>query len=310
MHKVLAKNEVCPVEISLRYADEPRRNPPDETRILTGLLGPQGREAFAELQAMVGLNEVKKLLCEVTAFAVIQKKRAAEKLKSEPVVLHMIFKGNPGTGKTTVARIMARIFHDLGFLERGHLVEVERADLVGEYIGHTAQKTREQIRKSLGGILFIDEAYTLAQGGSKDFGREAIATLLKGMEDHRDNLIVILAGYRDEMDWLCRSNPGIKSRFAIHIEFPDYDADALFNIAIRMMEKREYELTNRARWKLRNLINVYSRHRQAHDGNARYVRNLVERIIRLQAMRLVGQDEITRKDLVTIEEEDIPGTLL
>ncbi|MGE5417472.1 MAG: AAA family ATPase [Acidobacteriota bacterium] len=297
------------MEISLRYLDETKKSTSEEPRIFTNMLNNQAREAFAELENLVGLTEVKKLLWEVTAFALVQRKRSEERLKSEPVVLHMIFKGNPGTGKTTVARILGRIFRELGFLEKGQLNEVERADLVGEYIGHTAQKTREQIRKSLGGIMFVDEAYTLSQGGNKDFGREAIGTLVKAMEDSRDNLIVILAGYQDEMDYFIKSNPGIKSRFPIHMEFPDYDAEHLFNIGVKMLEERDYELTAKARWKLKNVLSAYSRSRHEHDGNARYVRNLVEKIVRMQAMRLIYSQTLGRKELLTIEEADLPNTV-
>jgi len=154
------------------------------------------KEIFKELEEMIGLNKVKTLIHELHAFVEIQKKREQENLAIEPLVLHMIFKGNPGSGKTTVARLIGKLFKEMGVLEKGHVVECERADLVGEYIGHTASKTKEMVRKALGGVLFIDEAYSLARGGEKDFGKEAIDTLVKAMEDHKDNLILILAGYR------------------------------------------------------------------------------------------------------------------
>src|SRR5690606_23632794 len=164
-------------------------------------------------------------------------------LVSEPLVLHMIFKGNPGTGKTTVARICGRMFKEMGVLPKGHLVECERADLVGEYIGHTAHRTREQIKKAMGGILFIDEAYSLARGGEKDFGKEAIDTLVKAIEDHTNEFVLILAGYQREMEHFLMANPGLKSRFPIHIDFPDYSADELFQIAHLMLRERQYRLT-------------------------------------------------------------------
>ncbi|MDD4563169.1 MAG: AAA family ATPase, partial [Syntrophomonadaceae bacterium] len=154
----------------------------------------------------------------------IQNRRSELRLKADPTALHMVFKGNPGTGKTTVARILGRIFNEIGILSKGHLLEVERADLVGEYIGHTAQKTREILKRAMGGIVFIDEAYSLAQGGERDFGKEAITTLVKAMEDYRDNLVVILAGYSQEIDRFLKSNPGLRSRFPIHIDFCDYNA--------------------------------------------------------------------------------------
>lgn len=297
------------MEISLRFTEEPR-SPASFLKAEQGLPHPAldaaCRRSFAELETLVGLEEVKKTVWELAAFAVVQKKRGEASLKTQPVVMHMIMKGNPGTGKTTVARILGHILQVLGVLPKGHLVEVERADLVGEYIGHTAQKTREQIKKAQGGILFVDEAYTLAQGGSKDFGRESIATLVKAMEDYRDNLVVILAGYQDEMDFFLRSNPGLRSRFPIQIEFPDYNSEELFDIAIHMFSEREYLLSGRARWKLKNLLAQFYRNRQAHSGNARYVRNLVEKTVRLQAMRLVERPAVTRQELLTIEDVDVP----
>lgn len=262
------------------------------------------REIMKELDQLVGLQGVKKLVGEIHAFVEIQRRRQKEKLATEPQVLHMIFKGNPGTGKTTVARIIGRLFKEMGVLPKGHLVEVERADLVGEYIGHTAQKTREQIKKALGGIMFIDEAYSLARGGEKDFGREAIDALVKGMEDHKDNLILILAGYRHEMEWFVETNPGLRSRFPIHITFPDYTTGELLAIADLMLQKRQYRLSAGARDELR-LILEETRLNHIHSGNARLVRNLIERAIRQQAVRLVRRGHVSREELMTITREDM-----
>lgn len=264
------------------------------------------KEVLNELDSLVGLTAVKQLVKELHAFVEIQKRRKKEDLIAEPLVLHMIFKGSPGTGKTTVARLIGKMFKEMEILQKGHLVEVERADLVGEYIGHTAQKTREQIKKAIGGILFIDEAYSLARGGEKDFGKEAIDTLVKAMEDYKDNLIVILAGYKDEMDWFLRTNPGLRSRFPIQIEFPDYTLDELIEIAILMAEKRQYKFTPEAIEKLKFIL-LDSKKSIYFDklGNARLVRNLLEKAIRKQALRLINQKKISKEDLILIKAEDI-----
>jgi len=299
------------VEISLRFAQRERLNGdwPEQIQVMFPSLSPGCRKALAELDALVGLQEVKKLVRELVAFSVIQRKRAEQNLKAQPVTMHMVMTGNPGTGKTTVARILGKIYRELGILTKGHLVEVERADLVGEYIGHTAQKTREQVKRAIGGILFIDEAYTLAQGGSRDFGRESIATLVKAMEDYRDDLAVILAGYRDEMSSFLRSNPGLRSRFPIQVEFLDYTSDELFEIALNMFAHREYVLSSQARWKLKHLLSQCYMNRQSASGNARLVRNLVERSIRLQALRLGSRTSVSRHELMTVESEDLPDSV-
>ena len=258
---------------------------------------------MAELDDLIGLEPVKELIRELQAFVEIQRRRAAERLSTEPMALHMVFKGNPGTGKTTVARLLGRMFQAMGVLPRGHLVECERADLVGEYIGHTAQRTREQIRKALGGVLFIDEAYALARGGEKDFGKEAIDTLVKAMEDHKDELIVVLAGYPHEMDYFLSVNPGLRSRFPIQIDFPDYTPEELYLIAHSLCQQRQYRLSPAAALRLRRLLQVRA-HAGPYSGNARWVRNLIERAVRRQAVRLVRRRRLTRDDLITLEASD------
>ena len=264
----------------------------------------QLRAVMAELDALIGLAPVKELVREIAAFVEVQRLRAAEHLPTEPMALHMIFKGNPGTGKTTVARLIGRLFCALGVLPRGHLVECERADLVGEYIGHTAQRTREHIRKALGGVLFIDEAYSLARGGEKDFGKEAIDTLVKGMEDHKDEFIVILAGYREEMEHFLATNPGLRSRFPIHVDFPDYTPEELFLIAQRMCEERRYQLSPAASLRLKRLL-ADGAWASPYAGNARFVRNVIERAVRRQAVRLVRRRHVSREDLITLEAADV-----
>ncbi len=262
-------------------------------------------EIMAELESLIGLAKVKKLVKELQAFIHIQKCREEQHLATEPLVLHMIFLGNPGTGKTTVARLLGRIFKEMGVLPKGHLTEIERADLVGEYIGHTAQKTREQIRRALGGILFIDEAYSLARGGEKDFGKEAIDAMVKAMEDYKEQLIIILAGYRDEMHQFIETNPGLRSRFPIIIEFDDYRIEELVAIAELMLHKRQYKLSAEAKAKLTRILFEHYQFEPQNFGNARLVRNLIERGIRKQAVRLVNESRPTREQLMLILPEDI-----
>ncbi len=257
-----------------------------------------------ELNSLIGLDNVKKLIYEIEAYIAIQQKRILAHLSTNNLTLHMIFKGNPGTGKTTIARILSNMFKSMGVLAKGHLVEVERADLVGEYIGHTAQKVREQVKRAMGGILFIDEAYSLARGGEKDFGKEAIDTLVKSMEDNKDNLILILAGYREEMEHFLRSNPGLRSRFPIHIEFEDYTKEQLMDIAQVMVENKQYKFSQGARIKLYNMLTDSFLSKENTTGNARLVRNLIERAIRKQAVRLINKKNITRDELIYLLEED------
>jgi len=272
-----------------------------------GTTSPKLEELLQELDRLVGLWPVKELVKEIRAYVEIQRRRQEEGLFSSPMALHMIFKGNPGTGKSTVARLLGRIFKEMGILSQGHLVEVERADLVGEYIGHTAHKTREQMRKALGGILFIDEAYSLARGGERDFGREAIDVLVKGMEDYRDNLILILAGYKEEMEYFLETNPGLRSRFPIHLEFPDYSVPELMDIAELMFQERQYYLTVEARLELERILRREAIFGHRYNGNARLVRNIVERAMRKQALRLLEKARFTREELMTIIKEDLVG---
>ncbi|NMO97090.1 AAA family ATPase [Paenibacillus lemnae] len=271
--------------------------------------GQQGlyQEIQKELDQLVGLEQIKELIYEIYALLQIARMRSEAGLLSGGHVFHMIFKGNPGTGKTTVARIVAKLFQKMGVLSKGHLVEVERADLVGEYIGHTAQKTRDLIKKALGGILFIDEAYSLARGGEKDFGKEAIDTLVKAMEDHKNQFVLILAGYSDEIDFFMSSNPGLHSRFPIQMEFPDYNLDQLFQITELMVKERDYILMPQSMSKLRDHLQSEKENRRHAFSNARYVRNLIEKGIRNQAVRLLNQyvtGNPGKLELMTLRPED------
>lgn len=266
-------------------------------------------EIMQELDGLVGLHEIKDLVREIHALVEIQRRRAAVGLKGDAHTLHMVFRGNPGTGKTTVARLLAESLRAIGVLSKGHLIEAERADLVGEYIGHTAQKTREQIRRAQGGVLFIDEAYALARGGEKDFGKEAIDTLVKSMEDMGHHMVLVLAGYRQEMEHFLRANPGLRSRFPIQVDFPDYTASELLQIAELMVHERDYQLSAAARRLLADQLDRICRQGASSRGNARTVRNWVEQAIRRHAVRLMPRPGASRDELRTIEWEDLLATL-
>ncbi len=260
-----------------------------------------------ELENLVGLDDVKKLVYEIFALIHISQQRITLGLKADQQVFHMIFKGNPGTGKTTVARLMARMFKELGILSKGHLIEVSRADLVGEYIGHTAQKTREHVKKALGGILFIDEAYSLIRGGDKDFGRESIDCLVKEMEDHRNEFILVLAGYSYEMEAFIRANPGIHSRFPIQLQFEDYTVDQLLEIAEVMVKERDYILSSAAKQRIKNYIYEEMNNPLRSFSNARLIRNWIEKAVRNQAVRLLNESQVqnNKQILMTIQQEDL-----
>lgn len=259
-----------------------------------------------QLNSLVGLTNIKQQLKEIYAWVYINKIREKHGLIAQSQALHMMFKGNPGTGKTTVARLIGDLFLKMEVLTKGHLIEVDRADLVGEYIGQTAQKTRELIKKAQGGILFIDEAYSLGRGGEKDFGKEAIDTLVKHMEDKRHQFVLILAGYSNEMEYFLKLNPGLRSRFPIIMDFSDYTVDQLLMIGEKMLLEKEYFLSKAATEKLRNhLIAVKAIYSGARFSNGRYIRNLIERAIRTQSMRLLIEANYEREQLMMIKSVDL-----
>ena len=257
---------------------------------------------------LVGLEPVKRRIREIAAFLLVTRARQQLGFSSGAPTLHMAFTGNPGTGKTTVALRMAGILHRLGFIRKGHLVSVTRDDLVGQYIGHTAPKTKDILKRAMGGVLFIDEAYYLHRPeNEKDYGQEAIEILLQVMENQRDDLTVILAGYQDRMDHFFQSNPGFRSRIAHHVHFPDFADAELLSIVEKLAHQAEYRLSEDARHALRDYI--AQRRQQPNFANARSIRNAFDRSRLRQAMRLVEIGaEISADDLVTIEAADIRGS--
>ncbi len=254
---------------------------------------------------LIGLTPVKRRIADIAALLLVDKLRQLEGLQSQPPSLHMCFTGNPGTGKTTVAMRMAEVLKQLGYVRKGHLVAVTRDDLVGQFIGHTAPKTKEIIKKAMGGVLFIDEAYYLYRPeNERDYGQEAIEILLQAMENHRDDLVVILAGYKDRMDTFFSSNPGMASRIAHNIDFPDYSEGELMQIADLMLERLNYHFDDDARAAFAHYIHL--RRQQPHFANARSIRNALDRIRLRHATRVLEADHaLTREQLTTLQAADI-----
>lgn len=264
-------------------------------------------EVLDELDAeLIGLKPVKSRIRDIAALLLVERARKKLGLVGGSPSLHMSFTGNPGTGKTTVALRMAQILHRLGYVRKGHLVAVTRDDLVGQYIGHTAPKTKEILKKAMGGVLFIDEAYYLYRPeNERDYGQEAIEILLQVMENQRDDLVVIVAGYGDRMNTFFKSNPGLSSRIAHHLDFPDYLPQELEDIAQRMLQGMQYRLSALGLAALREYIPL--RMQQPHFANARSIRNALDRARLRQANRLFAQKgrQLTRDELMTIEGEDL-----
>lgn len=238
-------------------------------------------------------------------FVKIQKMRKDQGLKSVPVSLHLVFTGNPGTGKTTVARIIGRLYKQIGVLSKGQLVETDRSGLVAGFVGQTALKTQEKIKAAMGGVLFIDEAYALTSNEQDTFGQESVDTILKAMEDHRDDLVVIVAGYTAPMEKFINSNPGLKSRFNKYIEFPDYTTDELEQIFYMNCEKYDYVVEEEVKHQIRSLIVLRKLQQLENFANAREVRNMFEEIITNQARRVAAMENPTQEDMMKITLEDL-----
>lgn len=266
---------------------------------------PDLNELLAEMDELVGLDDVKKDVRNLINLVKVRKLREENGLPNTDLSLHMVFMGNPGTGKTTIARLLGSMYAAIGVLKKGQLIEVDRSGLVAGYVGQTALKTQEVIRSALGGVLFIDEAYSLSSGGEQDFGREAIETILKAMEDHRDDLIVIVAGYNEPMRRFIDSNPGLESRFNKYFWFPDYDGEQLYQIFLSRCRKNSYQLSKKAQTDAKAIFAEMYKNRGENFGNGRDVRNFFEDTVIRQSNRLAAMENPTKDDLITIVPKDL-----
>ena len=268
---------------------------------------PLAGDPYKELDDLIGLEDVKKEVRSLANFVKVQKQREAKGLKTAKVSYHLVFYGSPGTGKTTVARIIGRIYKDLGVLKKGHTVETDRSGLVAKFMGQTALKTDTVVQQAIHGVLFIDEAYALVPegGGGQDYGQEAISALLKRMEDYRDSLVVIIAGYKNEMQRFIDSNPGLQSRFNRYIDFPDYTSAELTDIFKMYMKKNQYTLAPDAETYLKEQFDYAVAHKDRNFGNARYARNVFEKSIQAQANRLEGRTNLNERELTELTVSDL-----
>ncbi len=288
-------------DIVLHPVVAPRKGAVDEASVEASL---------SKLRSLIGLGAVKEQIDDLVKLAIIQQERRSRGLDTDATLsFHMVFTGNPGTGKTTVARLVGDILRELGFLAKGHVVEVDRGNLVGRYIGHTAVQTKKKIQEAMGGVLFIDEAYTLSKGGERDFGQEAIDTLLKAMEDFREGFVVIVAGYGNEMKTFIESNPGLESRFNTYIHFEDYSPDELTAIFANTAAQQNYMLARGVDKKLKDTFERLIAEADGKFANGREARRLWEKTVQNQARRLHGMSRRGDSALVTIIDEDIPDSV-
>lgn len=282
-------------DADLKYDDEEKENS------ISKFNSEGSEELLNKLNSLVGLNEVKESVTTLINLLKLQKVREENGLITSPITLHLVFTGNPGTGKTTVARLIAQIYKSIGLLKSGHFIETDRSDLVGQYVGETSQKVVARVNEALGGVLFIDEAYTLYKEDGNDFGQEAIDTLLKLMEDNRDDLVVIVAGYEKEMDKFLASNPGFKSRFKEFIRFKDYSANELVSIFNLLLKKNQLKLTDEAKESIKIYFNDIVNNKETNFSNGRFVRNTFEEVLRIQANRLSRENKINMNDIDVIQ---------
>ncbi len=278
----------------------------DEPKVVTKVVTNELQECLQQLHSLTGLSDVKSTVQELVNIAKVAQMQAQAGIKAPLITRHLVFTGNPGTGKTTVARILGEIYKNLGVLSKGHFLEVDRTDLVAEYLGQTAPKTAKVVESSLGGVLFIDEAYSLVPDGHGDmFGQEAINTLLKMMEDHREDLVIIVAGYKEEMSRFIESNPGLKSRFARSINFEDFSPPELAEIFKVRCEQHGYLFSKKTLEAVRHLVNQFER-QIGELGNGRFVRNIFDRCVAIQCNRLAALAKPSKEELKTFLPADVP----